>query len=218
MTEVIIIRHGETHWNTEHRLQGWQDTDLNDVGLEQAHALAQRLAHEHHKGNRPIDHVYSSDLKRAFQTAQTVATAVGLEVRVEPGIRERNFGVLEGVKFNKMFDEQPEAAAIWQRRQPDEDLPQGESLQTLHNRAIQAVNEMVSRHNEGRIVVVTHGGTMDVLWRHATQTSLETPRVATLANASINRIRVNEKDWQLIEWGDVTHLEGITTAQPGFFR
>jgi|TARA_B110000503_G_C7120460_1_gene402259 probable phosphoglycerate mutase len=218
MTEVIIIRHGETQWNTEHRLQGWRDTDLNEVGLEQAHALAKRIAHEHHHDNRPIDQVYSSDLKRAYQTAQTVATAVGLEVLVEPGIRERNFGVLEGVKFSEMFEEQPEAAAIWQRRQPDEDLPLGESLQTLHDRAIQTVNDIARRHPEGRIVLVTHGGTMDVLWRHATQSPLETPRVAKLANASINRIYVGETTWQLIEWGDVAHLGGFTNANTGFFR
>lgn len=218
MTEVIIIRHGETHWNTEHRLQGWRDIDLNEMGQRQAQALAKRLAHEHHQGNRPIDEVYSSDLKRAHQTAHAVAQALGLDVQVDAGIRERNFGVLEGVKFNEMFEVQPEAAEIWHRRQPNEAIPQGESLQTLHDRAIQAVNTIAIRHPGGRIALVTHGGTMDVLWRHATQSSLESPRVAKLANASINRIFVGETDWQLIEWGDVAHLEGFGNNNTGFFR
>jgi probable phosphoglycerate mutase len=218
MTEVIIIRHGETHWNTEHRLQGWRDIDLNEIGQRQAQALAKRLAREHHKGNRPIDHVYSSDLKRAHNTALAVAQALGLTVTVDAGIRERNFGVLEGVKFNEMFEVQPQAAEIWQRRQPDENLPQGESLQTLHDRAIQTVNAMAQRHLGGRIALVTHGGTMDVLWRHATQSPLETPRTAKLANASINRIKVGAVDWKLIDWGDVAHLEGFTNANTGFFR
>ena len=218
MTEVIIIRHGETHWNTEHRLQGWRDIDLNAVGHLQAQALAKRLAHDHHQGNRPIDHVYSSDLKRAYHTAQTLAQALGLTVTIDIGIRERNFGVLEGVKFSEMFEMQPQAAEIWQRRQPNEDLPQGESLQTLHDRAVQTVNAIAQRHPGGRIALVTHGGTMDVLWRHATQSSLETPRVAKLANASINRIKVGETDWQLIDWGDIAHLEDFGTANAGFFN
>lgn len=216
MTEVIIIRHGETAWNTEHRLQGWRDIDLNETGIQQAQALAKRLADDHHKGHGKIDQIYSSDLKRAYQTAEKVAQAIGIQVAVDPAIRERNFGLLEGVKFSEMFDVQPEAAAIWQRRQPNEDLPNGESLQTLHDRVIQALNMMAARHVGGRIAVVTHGGTMDVLWRHATQSSLETPRVAKLANASINRVSISDSGWRLINWGDVSHLEGLNHGNTGF--
>lgn len=218
MTEVIIIRHGQTDWNTEHRLQGWQDIELNAVGLEQAQAVAQRIAREHHTQIAPIDHIYSSDLKRAYQTAHAIGVALNMSVSVEPGLRERNFGVLEGVKFHEMFEVNPQAAAVWQRRDPSQPIPEGESLQTLHDRTTQTINQIAHQHWGKRVIVVTHGGTMDVLWRHATQTPLHTPRTAKLANASVNRIKVLPERWQLIDWGDVTHLEGMLDPGTGLFR
>ncbi|MFQ6688294.1 histidine phosphatase family protein, partial [Bordetella pertussis] len=116
MTEIWFIRHGETDWNRQRRLQGWQDIPLNESGREQARLLAERLrdtASEH-----PFAALYSSDLKRAHDTAASLSAALQLRVRTEPGIRERGFGVLEGLEMENLEQQAPQAAQAWRSRDP----------------------------------------------------------------------------------------------------
>ncbi len=205
MTEVLVVRHGETPWNVERRVQGWEDIPLNETGIRQAEALARHLARTGQLGNR-IDAIYSSDLQRARMTAEIVGQALSLPVVVEQGVRERHFGVLQGLVFSTMEEHQPEAARIWKSRDPDAILPEGESLRRFHERVTQAVDAIAARHFGQRVMVVSHGGAMDIIWRHARQTSLQAPREAELLNASINRIKVMSQRWEIIEWGNVAHL------------
>lgn len=114
MTEIWFIRHGETDWNRQRRLQGWQDIPLNEFGRNQAGLLASRLRED--ARSTPIDAIYSSDLQRAHATATPVSEQLDLRVRVEPGIRERGFGVLEGLDLDRIDVLAPEAAAAWRSR------------------------------------------------------------------------------------------------------
>jgi broad specificity phosphatase PhoE len=138
MTELLLVRHGETDWNAEGKLQGHTDRPLNDYGRRQAQALADRLAGE------SIDAVYASDLSRARETAEILGAKLGLPVLVDPDLREKNWGNWEGLT-------------------PDERLHiefQGETSEAHRDRTLGAVQRIVERHPGGRIVVVTHGGSL----------------------------------------------------------
>ena len=205
MTEIWVVRHGETPWNVERRIQGWEDTPLNDHGISQAQALGRHLAKLHQNG--PVIHaLYSSDLQRAHHTANIAGQAIGLTPIIETGVRERHFGVLQGVIFHAMDEHQPEAAKIWRSREPEAELPEGESLGTFHRRVVKALDEIAARHVGQRVMVVSHGGAMDIIWRHASQVALQAPRQTPMQNASINRISISPEGWRIIDWGDVSHL------------
>ena len=205
MTEIWLVRHGETPWNVEGRVQGWEDIALNENGIAQAHALAKHVARLKEAGDT-LDAVYSSDLKRAHLTASIVAQAIDLPLLVDAGIRERHFGVLQGLIFNEMEQHEPEAYRIWRSRDPLLDMPQGESLGVFHNRVVGAINLLAAKHVGERIMVVSHGGAMDIIWRHASQLSLQADRTAPLLNASLNRLSVTPDAWKILSWGEVEHL------------
>ena len=205
MTEIWLVRHGETPWNAERRVQGWEDISLNETGVEQARALGRHIKNLTQAGQR-LDAVYTSDLKRAHATAQTVADEVGLPLNIHKGVRERHFGVLQGLVYDEMDAHAPEAAAIWRARDPNAELPGGESLGFFYARVVEAINEIAARHVGQRVMVVSHGGAMDIVWRHANQVSLQAPRQAPLLNASLNRLNVSPQGWSVIRWGDVDHL------------
>ncbi|MCO4864129.1 histidine phosphatase family protein [Cupriavidus sp. WGlv3] len=202
-THLIVIRHGETAWNRERRLQGQLDIPLNETGHAQARALADALAGE------PIDAVYSSDLSRALETAAPLAEALGLQVRADARLRERSYGALQGKTYAEVAEHLPEDFARWQARVPDYAPPAGESLLGFHERAVDAVLALSRRHPGERIALVAHGGVLDCLYREATGMTLEAPRQHELLNASVNRLRSDSTHLTLAQWGDVSHLENL---------
>lgn len=204
MTEIWFIRHGETDWNRQRRLQGWQDIPLNEFGRNQVGLLASRLREEARA--TPIRAIYSSDLQRAHATAVPVSAQLDLRVRVEPGIRERSFGVLEGLDLERIDVLAPEAAAAWRSRDPLRALDGGETLGQFQSRVISTVNDVASRHESERILMFTHGGVLDIVWRHASGVPLNAPRAAALLNVSINRVGVRARRWEVLNWGDVGHV------------
>lgn len=208
MTEIWLIRHGETDWNRARRLQGWQDTPLNDHGVNQARHLAERLHHDARNG--AFDALYSSDLQRTLRTAEPAAARLDLRVRPEPGLRERCYGVLEGVTMDLLDIEQPEAAAAWKSREPDRVLDGGETLRQFHNRIVATIDDIAERHEGGRVLVFTHGGVLDIVWRHAHGIPLTHPRDAALLNAGVNRLAVENRKWHVMGWGDVTHIATLS--------
>ncbi|AHV93698.1 histidine phosphatase family protein [Bordetella holmesii] len=202
MTEIWFIRHSETDWNRQRRLQGWQDTPLNDAGQAQARALAERLGSE----PLPFDALYSSDLQRTLATATPVSQALGLRVRPEPGIRERGFGVLEGLDLDRIDELAPAAAAAWKSRDPERVVDGGETLGQFNARIVAAVEDLAQRHDGQRLLAFTHGAVLDIIWRQASGVSLNAPRQATLFNVSINRVSVQGRQWRILDWGDVKHI------------
>jgi len=205
MTELWLIRHGETDWNRIRRLQGWIDIPLNDHGRYQAASLAERLREEALAG--PFHAIYSSDLQRAFETARPAAAALDLRVRPEPGLRERCYGVLEGLTMDTIDGAQPEAAAAWRSREPHRAVEGGETLRQFHDRVVATVDDAARRHVGERVLIFTHGGALDIVWRHAQGIALTRPRDSALLNAGINRVAVSEGKWHIMGWGDVGHIE-----------
>lgn len=200
-TRIIAIRHGETSWNVDARIQGHLDIPLNDVGLWQAQRAGAALADE------SLDAIYSSDLQRALATAQAVAARTGCTVQPDTGLRERSFGSFEGRTFKDIEAESPEQALRWRKRDP-EFVPEGggESLSMLRGRIQHTLDRLAAQHLGGQIVLVAHGGVMDILYRLATRQSLQAPRSWELGNAAINRLLWTPESLTLVGWGDTRHL------------
>ncbi len=203
-TRVIAIRHGETAWNVDTRIQGSLDIALNERGRQQALQVARALSHE------PIAAIYSSDLWRAHDTAVAIGNAVGLEPVPTEGLRERMFGIFEGKTFAEIEELWPDLAARWRRREPDFCPEGGESLTTFKYRIEQCVSRLAAKHSGQQIVVVGHGGVNDVLYRAAMRLALDAPRTWSLGNAEINRLLWSPEGFNLVSWAEVTHLEGLT--------
>ena len=203
-TRIIAIRHGETAWNVDTRIQGHLDIPLNDTGLWQAQRVAAALAGE------PIAAVYASDLKRAHTTAGAIAQTVGLSVVAHIGLRERSFGVFEGKTFTEIDMAWPEDARAWRKRVPEWAPEGGESLLVLRERILQTAQALARQHMGEQIVLVAHGGVLDVLYRAATRQDIQAPRTWQLGNAAINRLLWTSDGLSLVGWADTRHLEQET--------
>lgn len=212
MTELLLIRHGETAWNAERRLQGHLDIPLNQTGLAQAQRLAAALRHQQ------IDAIIASDLQRALQTASAIAQWHPLKVQQYQGLRERHFGTFEGLLYSELEHRYPSAFQAWQQRDPDARFPSltddqqtssatGESLRTFHQRCILSLRQLAQAHENKTIVVVAHGGVLECAYREAKQLPLATPRDFSIYNASINRFTIHAGQFQLQQWGDIQHLQ-----------
>ena len=205
VTRILAIRHGETAWNVDTRLQGHLDIPLNEVGLRQASHLAQALAQRD-----TVDAIYASDLSRAHATASAIAQAMGQTVAVHAGLRERHFGVFQGRTFAQIEAELPEHALQWRKRVPEWTPPGGgESLVTLRERILKTVDELAAQHKGQQIVLVAHGGVLDVLYRAATRLTLQAPRTWQLTNTAVNRLLWTPEGLSLVGWGDTSHLEAL---------
>jgi 2,3-bisphosphoglycerate-dependent phosphoglycerate mutase len=201
-TRIIAVRHGETAWNVDARIQGQLDIGLNDTGRWQARRVGLALAEE------AITAVYSSDLGRAFATAQPIADAVGRPVVPETGLRERRFGMFEGKTFDEIHAEWPGHAQDWRKRIPEwQPLAGGESLLQLRERVTRTVTTLAARHTGEQIVVVAHGGVLDTLYRVATGQAVNSPRTWQLPNGAINRLLWTPQGFTLVGWSDTQHLD-----------
>jgi probable phosphoglycerate mutase len=200
-TRVLAIRHGETDWNAESRIQGQIDIGLNDTGRWQAARMAQALVGE------GFDAIYSSDLSRARATAEALAAVAGIAVQPDIGLRERGFGSFEGRTYREIEDELPDLAARWRRREPDFSAEGGETLAGFYDRAVASACRLAARHPGQSIVLMTHGGVLDCLYRAATRIALQAPRTWALGNTGLNRLLHTELGFTLVGWGDSQHLE-----------
>jgi probable phosphoglycerate mutase len=200
-TRILAIRHGETAWNVDTRIQGQLDIPLNDTGRWQAHRLALAVAEE------GLDAIYSSDLLRALETAQAVASGSGCRIVTDTGLRERGFGEFEGLTFREIEARWPDQSLRWRQRDPEFGPPGGEVLRDFYDRSVAAVTRLAAAHPGQTIAVVAHGGVMDCLYRAATRLALDSPRSWQLGNASINRLLHSPQGFTLIGWSDTYHLE-----------
>jgi probable phosphoglycerate mutase len=204
-TRILAIRHGETAWNVDTRIQGQLDIGLNDTGVWQARRVGHALRDE------DIHVIYSSDLGRAFQTAHAIAHAPARAKPVPliptPDLRERHFGHLQGQTWAAIEADWPADAKLWRTRDPQWSPVGGESLRVLRERIARCVDALASQHMGQQIVLVAHGGVMDVLYRLATQQDIQAPRTWHLGNAAINRLLWTPQGLSLVGWGDVSHFE-----------
>jgi broad specificity phosphatase PhoE len=200
---LYCVRHGETTYNLAHRIQGQLDSELSPLGRKQCAAVAEALAHV------PLDAVYSSPLRRALESAQGIADALHLELRVEPRLMEINAGIFQGHSWHELDDKFPEAAARWRSQDPDYRIPEGESRRDLMQRAgdaFRAIRETDFRH----VLVVAHGGSLSAAFKSL----LEIPprhNPFELGNGSISTV-----DWQrefkLLSLNLTSHLHGLESG------
>ena len=207
-TRILAIRHGQTAWNADGRIQGHTDIALDAHGAWQAQKLVQALADE------DLQALYSSDLARARQTAAPLAACRGLELRIDPGLRERGFGEFEGLSFAQIEQRWPDEAGRWRRRDPDFGARGGEVLRDFRDRVIDALTRLAQAHRGQSIALVTHGGVLDLLYREATRVALDAPRTWQVANASINRLLHSGEGLVLVGWADVGHLDRADDQTP----
>lgn len=202
-TRVIAIRHGETAWNVDTRIQGQLDIPLNETGRRQAQRLAAAIADE------GIAAVYASDLLRAYDTARAVADSARCDIVTDTGLRERHFGEFEGHTWKEIETRWPAESERWRRRDIDFAPRGGESLRQLYARSVESATRLASAHPGETIALVAHGGVMDCLYRAASRIELHAPRSWQLGNASINRLLYSGGAFTLIGWSDTFHLEDL---------
>ena len=199
-TRLIAVRHGETAWNVQSRLQGQLDIPLNENGEEQARRTARALAEDR------ADIVVSSDLARARATAQAIASFNQLPLQLDAGLRERSFGSFQGMTHLEVAERWPEESARWRSRDPDFSPGDGESLRVFFDRCVQATLRIAEQHAGKTIVLVAHGGVLDCLYRAASRVDLDAPRIWQLDNAAVNRLLHTDSGLTLVGWNDVSHL------------
>lgn len=215
MLEILLIRHGETAWNAERRLQGQFDVPLNEHGQRQAEALANALRHER------LDALFASDLQRARQTAQAIARLQDLPLQLDAGLRERCYGGFEGLLYDQIAARFPAAHAAWQAREIDARFPPGaqvgETLREFAARALAVIRRLAESPGCRRIAIVTHGGVLESVYRAVCGIGHLPARDFEIPNAGINRLVVpapacDPRRWQIECWADVAHLQPLTQA------
>jgi 2,3-bisphosphoglycerate-dependent phosphoglycerate mutase len=205
-TQVIIVRHGQTHWNIKLIRQGHLDSPLTEKGIAQAKALADRLRHE------TFTALYSSDLGRALQTAQIIGSATGHKVATDPRLRERHLGIFQGLNGEEIKQKFPEEYRLHRTLGPEYIIPGGESVNQHVARNLEYLNLVAEKHLGEKIVVVTHGGVLSGLFRHTFSIPFGAPRRFEFTNAGLNVFNYEDGNWFLQTWGDISHLNRVGTV------
>ena len=212
MTDFLLIRHGETAWNRELRFQGQLDVPLNEMGFEQAQRLktrmVQALAEWQAQGRVPTQ-LISSDLLRAQQTAQPVAEVLGHRCLLHAGLREQCYGMFEGLRSPDIQAQYPEAWQRWLAFDADDAVEGAETTRAFHDRVMAALQELAQQYAGDHVVVVTHGGVLDMVWRHAQALSLSGPRVCDIPNAGLNEVAWRDGALHIQVWADAAHLADL---------
>jgi probable phosphoglycerate mutase len=207
MTRFVVVRHGQTDWNVAMRIQGHGDSHLTQEGIAQAEAIAARLEDE------PCDILVSSDLGRAHETAKRVAARNGKAIVLDPRMRERAFGVGEGMSYAELDAAYPGSFIRTGTVDPDLVVPGGESRRQFHQRVCDAFEELAVKHSGRNLIVVAHGGVLSSLYRHIHGIGLESVHPIPIANASYNRLRHDGRSWAIEAWSDTAHLDGAESFE-----
>jgi len=200
MAKIYLIRHGETRWNREKRLQGHLDIGLNERGYWQADRLGEYLS------DCSVAAVISSDLSRAVDTAKAVAKHHNLTLQYDPRLRERHYGLMQGLSHDEVAQNHPRHHQAWKDREVNFQPESGESLQQFYDRVMESAIFWAKKYEDQDIAMVAHGGVLDCLNRAATGKTLDVPRDFEILNASLNTLSFSESHFELIEWGNVSFL------------
>lgn len=206
-TQLLLIRHGETQWNLDHRVQGHLDVELTARGLDQARRLAAWLESE------TIGAIYSSDLLRARATAEILAGGK-LPVRLDPRLREAGFGLFEGLTAAEIEARHPEEFRRWRYGAVSNRPPGGETLEDLEERCMAALRAHVPQHPGETVAVVCHGGPVRVMVCRLLGLSLEVYPRLRVENTALTRILFTPRGPILSGFNDVSHLKAAASL-PG---
>jgi broad specificity phosphatase PhoE len=205
----MLVRHGQSTWNREHRIQGQLDPPLSGEGRRQAELLGHRLAGHRFPG------FYASDLKRAFQTAEAIGAIIGRDPEPEPGLREIFLGEWEGLRSDEIAERYPEAWARWSE-EPNWDLvPGGEGMARFEARVTAALDAILQRHAHSEVLVVTHGGVIQAALHRVIGRPSHGLFPFKIQNASISRIEKTEARMIIAGSNDIAHLEPALVSEPG---
>jgi probable phosphoglycerate mutase len=207
MTRFVVVRHGQTDWNVAMRIQGHGDSHLTDEGIAQAEAIGARLADE------PCDMLVSSDLGRAHETAKRVAARNGKSIVLDSRLRERAFGVGEGLSYAELDRAYPGSFQRNGKVDPDLCVPGGESRRQFHARVCDAFDDLAAKHAGRNLIVVAHGGVLSSLYRYVKGIALESVHPIPIANASYNLLRHDGSAWSIETWSDTAHLDGAESFE-----
>lgn len=200
-TRFCLVRHGETEWNAERRIQGQIDIDLNENGRRQA------VAAGHWLQKAGIVALYSSDLRRAWATAQAIGEALALVPGALPQMRERRYGIFEGLTYGEAQARYPDGYAAFEGRNAAYDFENGESLRDIYARVTGKLQDLAAAHRGQNVAVVLHGGVLDIINRFVRGNPLEAPRDFLIPNAGLNWIAAVDGQWRIETWGETAHLE-----------
>ena len=216
-TNFFFIRHGQTDWNQERRIQGQTDIALNSEGLDQA----ERLCHFIRKAGdelSPITHcsvLYSSPLGRAVQTADPLAAFLNKPIKPLDALQERHFGTIQGMTYPELESRMPLESQKINQRDPEFRPHTGESLLDLRARVQACLSFLLKQHPGETLICFTHGGVLDLIYREATDTAIETKRAWDIPNAGVNHISYRPQETppcQVQKWGFIKHLESQTAG------
>ncbi|GIM11234.1 hypothetical protein Vretimale_14747 [Volvox reticuliferus] len=206
-TNFILVRHGQTDWNAEMRLQGHQDPGLSALGVQQAEELALALREE------PFDALYSSDLRRALQTAKAIAAARpgGIQIKTSARLREQRLGVLEGLTLREAAVQHPEALRLLRADHDDTAVPGGETTGEMRQRVVDEIDRIASTHPGQTVLLVAHGGVLHAVYNHIVGHSYG----GAIANASLHRVRVQGRVWAVVDWNVMPGAKAAAAAAAG---
>ena len=205
-TQFCLVRHGETDWNVERRLQGHTDIALNERGLKQATQMAKALQ----AIDLQFDVLYTSDLQRAAQTAQAIEKVFGVSAITHQALRERNLGALQGLTTKEAPELEPKLWGTHLSRSLHEELRGGESIFQFATRIRGVLEQIRDKHVGKTILLVSHGGALDMMYRIASNQALDADKVVSVPNASLSWISHDGQSWKVNNWADTSHLEGLT--------
>ena len=204
---LLIIRHGETVWNAEHRFQGHGDSPLTETGRNQVAALGRRMKAIN------FDALVSSDLGRTRQTASIIADFTGHAVQFDNRLRERNYGVLEGLTVPEIREKHSGVYDKFNTDDPDYILPGGESHRQHYQRNVAFFEELLTGKLGAKVAAIAHGGVLDSIFRYVAGLPLDQPRCYITINASLTIVShgnfYGTTRWVIETWCDAAHLKGI---------
>ncbi len=201
---LILVRHGITPWNYEFRYQGHTDIELHPEGIKQAYALQKKLAGEQ------LTAVYSSDLKRAVQTANIIAEPHNLETKIVPELKEINFGVWEGLTYYDIEKQYPQLLKVWLETPHLLKIPEGESFEILRDRAVTGIKKILASQQKGTLAVVTHGGTIAALVCGLLKEPLANMWQYKQKNTAVTVLAIKDGKVTLESLNDVSHLSATS--------
>jgi probable phosphoglycerate mutase len=204
-TRFCLVRHGETNWNVERRLQGHTDVDLNQRGVAQAMQMAKAIK----AIDLQFDVLYTSDLQRAAKTAGAIESVFNTKAIVNESLRERHLGVLQGLRTDEAPEREPELWESHITRDIHQDLRGGESIANFAQRINTALEQIRQQHIGKTILIVSHGGALDMMYRLASNQALDADRAVSVPNASLNWISHNGNAWKVDRWADTSHLDSL---------
>ena len=156
-----------------------------------------------------FDACYVSDLGRAVRTAELVLGPSGMKFETDERLRERDLGVMQGLTTKEMLERCPEVYEAFRNSGPDYLVPEGESFRQFHERCVEALEDCAGRHQGERVLLVAHGGVLGAIFRYVAHIPLEAPRGYVLLNCSVNLVDKLGDSWNLLNWGDVSHLNDL---------